>query len=106
MIQFFLSRPVFACVAPIVAFIAGLVALPALPIAQYPQVAPPEVSVTSVYIGANAAAVESGVTTPLEEAINGVEGMRYMTSTSSNDGTSTITVTSNLGRKLHVAETD
>src|SRR3984893_10351505 len=106
MIQFFLRRPVFACVASIIVFIAGLVALPALPIAQYPQVAPPEVSVTSLYIGANAAAVESAVTTPLEEAINGVQGMRYMTSTSSNDGTSTITVTFNLDRNLDVAQAD
>jgi HAE1 family hydrophobic/amphiphilic exporter-1 len=106
MIQFFLTRPVFACVASIIVFIAGLVALPALPIAQYPQVAPPQVSVTSLYIGANAAAVESAVTTPLEEAINGVQGMRYMTSTSSNDGTSTITVTFNLDRNVDVAQAD
>jgi HAE1 family hydrophobic/amphiphilic exporter-1 len=106
MIQFFLRRPVFAGVASIIVLIAGLVALPSLPIAQYPQVAPPEVSVSTVYIGANAEAVESAVTTPLEEAINGVEGMRYMTSTSGNDGTSTITVTFNLDRNLDAAQAD
>ncbi|HYZ15220.1 MAG TPA: efflux RND transporter permease subunit [Candidatus Acidoferrum sp.] len=106
MIQFFLRRPVFAGVASTIVLIAGLVALPALPIAQYPQVAPPEVTVTSVYIGANATAVESAVTTPLEEAINGVQGMRYMTSTSSNDGSSTITVTFNLDRDLDSAQAD
>lgn len=106
MTRFFLEHPVFACVASLVILIAGLVALPTLPIAQYPKVAPPEIAVTSTYIGANAAAVESAVTTPLEEAINGVEGLRYMSSISSNDGTSTITVTFNLGRDLDAAESD
>jgi hydrophobic/amphiphilic exporter-1 (mainly G- bacteria), HAE1 family len=106
MIRFFLDRPVFAGVASFMILIAGLVALPSLPIAQYPKVAPPEISVHATYIGANAAAVESAVTTPLEEAINGVEGLRYMTSTSSNDGTSTITVTFDLGRDLEAAQAD
>jgi HAE1 family hydrophobic/amphiphilic exporter-1 len=106
MTRFFLERPVFACVTSLVILIAGLVALPTLPIAQYPKVAPPEITVSTNYIGANAAAVESAVTTPLEEAINGVEGMRYMSSISSNDGTSTITVTFNLGRDLDVADSD
>ncbi|HEY0799037.1 MAG TPA: efflux RND transporter permease subunit, partial [Candidatus Baltobacteraceae bacterium] len=72
MTNFFLHRPVFAGVASIIVLIAGLVAIPLLPIAQYPKVAPPEVTVSANYIGANAAAVESAVTTPLEEAINGV----------------------------------
>jgi HAE1 family hydrophobic/amphiphilic exporter-1 len=106
MTRFFLERPVFAGVASFIILIAGLVALPTLPIAQYPKVAPPEISVSTTYIGANAAAVESAVTTPLEEAINGVEGLRYMTSVSSNDGTSTITVTFNLGRDLDAAQSD
>ena len=68
--------------------IAGAVCIPFLPIAQFPQLAPPQISVASVYTGANAQAVESSVTIILEEAINGVEGMRYMTSTSGNDGSS------------------
>ena len=106
MTRFFLERPVFAGVASFIILIAGLVALPTLPIAQYPKVAPPEISVSANYIGANAAAVESAVTTPLEEAINGVEGLRYMTSVSSNDGTSTITVTFDLGRDLDAAQSD
>ncbi len=106
MTRFFLQRPVLAGVASIVVFIAGLVALPTLPIAQYPKVAPPQISVTANYIGANASAVESAVTTPLEEAINGVEGLRYMTSTSGNDGTSAITVTFDLGRDLDAAQAD
>jgi hydrophobic/amphiphilic exporter-1 (mainly G- bacteria), HAE1 family len=104
--SFFLRRPVFAAVASAIVMIAGLIAIPTLPIAQYPKVAPPEVTVTSDYIGANAEDVESAVTTPLEEAINGVQGLRYMTSTSSNDGSSTITVTFNLGRDLDAAQAD
>lgn len=106
MTRFFLKRPIFAGVASVIVFIAGLIAIPTLPIAQYPKVAPPEVTVSAAYIGANASAVESSVTTPLEEAINGVEGLRYMTSTSGNDGTSTITVTFNLGRDLDAAQAD
>jgi hydrophobic/amphiphilic exporter-1 (mainly G- bacteria), HAE1 family len=106
MTRFFLRRPMLAGVASVIVFIAGLIAIPTLPIAQYPKVAPPEVTVSAIYIGANASAVESAVTTPLEEAINGVEGLRYMTSTSGNDGTSTITVTFNLGRDLDAAQAD
>ncbi|MGZ3547110.1 MAG: efflux RND transporter permease subunit [Vulcanimicrobiaceae bacterium] len=106
MISFFLRRPVFAGVASAIVMIAGLIAIPALPIAQYPKVAPPEITVSTNYIGANAQAVESAVTTPLEEAINGVQGLRYMTSTSSNDGSSTITVTFNLGRDPDAAQSD
>jgi HAE1 family hydrophobic/amphiphilic exporter-1 len=105
-ISAFLHRPVLAGVASAVILIAGLVAIPALPIAQYPKVAPPEVTVTTNYIGANAEAVESAVTTPLEEAINGVPGLRYLRSTSSNDGTSVITATFNLGRDLDAAQAD
>jgi HAE1 family hydrophobic/amphiphilic exporter-1 len=106
MTRFFLQRPVLAGVASLIVLIAGLVALPTLPISQYPKVAPPEITVTSTYIGGNAAAVESAVTTPLEEAINGVEGLRYMTSVSSGNGTSTITVTFNLDRDIDAAQSD
>ena len=86
--------------------IAGAVCIPFLPIAQFPQLAPPQVSVNSFYTGANAQAVESAVTTPLEQAINGVEGMRYMTSSSGNDGSSSITVTFELTRSLDIAAVD
>ena len=106
MTRFFLARPILAGVISVVFFIAGLIAIPTLPIAQYPKVAPPEVTVTTTYIGANAKAVESSVTRPLEEAINGVDGLRYMTSTSGNDGTSAITVTFKLGRDLDAAQAD
>ena len=95
-----------AAVASVVFLLAGLIAIPTLPIAQYPKVAPPEVTVNASYIGANASSVESAVTRPLEEAINGIEGLRYMTSTSGNDGSSTITVTFNLGRDLDAAQAD
>ena len=77
-----------------------------MPIAWYPEVAPPTVSVTAVYTGANAETVETAVTTPLEQAINGVEGMLYMSSSSSNSGTSTITVTFDVTRNQDIAAVD
>ena len=86
--------------------LAGAVCIPTLPISLYPQLAPPQVNVTSVYIGANSKDVESAVTTILEQSINGVEGMRYMSSTSSNDGTSAITVTFDTGYDLNIAAVD
>ncbi len=106
MIDFFLHRPIFASVCSVVILLAGLVLIPTLPISQFPQVAPPVVTVTSTYIGANAQAVESSVTTPLEEAINGINGLRYISSVSGNDGSSTITCTFNLDRNLDLAATD
>jgi HAE1 family hydrophobic/amphiphilic exporter-1 len=105
-VDFFIRRPVFATVSSLFIVIAGAVCIPLLPIAQYPQLAPPQVTVTSVYTGANAQTVESAVTTPLEQAINGVEGMRYMTSASTNDGMSQITVTFDLSRNLDLAAVD
>ncbi len=105
MTRFFLSRPIFAIVCSLVILILGLVAIPTLPIAQYPQIAPPVVTVTAAYIGASPESVESAVTTPLENAINGVEGLRYISSTSSQ-GTSTVTATFDLGTNLDIAATD
>ena len=90
--SFFLRRPIFAAVCSLTILIAGLIAIPTLPVAQYPAIAPPVVTVTANYIGASPQAVESSVTTPLEQAINGVEGIRYISS-QSTQGTSTITVT-------------
>ncbi len=86
--------------------LAGAVCIPTLPISLYPQLAPPQVVVTSNYIGANSKDVESAVTIILEQSINGVEGMRYMSSTSSNDGTSAITVTFDTGYDLNIAAVD
>jgi hydrophobic/amphiphilic exporter-1 (mainly G- bacteria), HAE1 family len=105
-VDFFIGRPVLATVCSLFIVIAGAVVIPTLPIAQFPLLAPPQVSVTSFYTGANAQTVESAVTTPLEQAINGVEGMRYMTSSSGNDGTSQITVTFDLTRNLDLAAVD
>src|SRR5437868_10833432 len=105
-VEFFIKRPIFASVCSILIVLAGLISIPGLPISQYPQIAPPQVTVTSNYIGANAQVVESAVTTPLEQEINGVEGMKYMTSTSSNDGTSTINIVFDLNRNLDAAVVD
>ncbi len=106
MVEFFIRRPIFATVCALLIVLAGAVSLPSIPISLYPQLAPPQVIVSCNYVGANSASVESAVTTILEQAINGVEGMRYMSSTSSNDGTSSITVTFNTGYDLDIAAVD
>ncbi len=103
--SFFLRRPIFAAVCSLTILIAGLIAIPTLPVAQYPAIAPPVVTVTASYIGASPQAVEASVTTPLEQAINGVEGIRYISS-QSTQGTSSITVTFDLGRNLDIAAAD
>ena len=82
----FISRPILASVCSLVIILAGAIAIPTMPVAQYPALAPPQISVNAIYTGANAQEVESAVTTPLEQAINGVEGMLYMTSSSTNSG--------------------
>jgi hydrophobic/amphiphilic exporter-1 (mainly G- bacteria), HAE1 family len=105
-VDFFIRRPIFATVCALLIVLAGAVCIPTLPISLYPTLAPPQVNVTSVYIGANSKDVESAVTTILEQSINGVEGMRYMSSTSSNDGTSSITVTFDTGYDLNIAAVD
>jgi len=102
----FIRRPILASVCSLVIILAGAIAIPTLPIAQFPELAPPQVSVVAFYNGANAETVETAVTIPLEQAINGVEGMQYMTSTSGNDGTSNITVTFDLSRSLDLAAVD
>src|SRR3954453_4113099 len=106
MVDFFIRRPIFATVCALLIILAGAVSIPTLPISLYPNLAPPQVTVTSNYVGANANVVESAVTTPLEQQINGVEGMHYITSTSSNDGTSTINVTFRTGYDLNIAAVD
>lgn len=106
MTRFFLQRPILAVVCSLIIMLVGLIAIPTLPIGQYPEIAPPVVTVSANYTGANAEAVESAVTTPLEQAINGVEGLRYISSSSQNNGTSTITCTFNLGTNLDIAATD
>jgi len=91
--HFFIRRPVFAAVISILIVILGTVALSFLPIARYPEIAPPTVKVTATYPGATAATIAETVATPIEQEVNGVEGMIYMTSNSSSDGTMELTVT-------------
>jgi multidrug efflux pump len=95
--KFFVNRPRFAAVLSIVIFIAGLVALPRLPISEYPEVVPPTVVVRAAYPGANPAVIGQTVAAPLEQAINGVEGMIYQSSQSASDGAMILTVTFALG---------
>jgi HAE1 family hydrophobic/amphiphilic exporter-1 len=105
-VDFFIRRPVFATVCALLIILGGAITIPTLPIAQFPNLAPPQVIVSSFYIGANAQTVESAVTLPLEQAINGVQGMKYMTSTSGNDGSSSITVTFDISRDVDLASVD
>src|SRR5262250_1372743 len=104
--NFFIRRPVFASVCALLIVLAGSAVIHSLPIAQFPNLAPPQVGVTSAYIGASAQTVESAVTTPLEQQINGAEGMKYLTSTSANDGTSNIVATFDLNRDPDLAAVD
>ena len=105
-VDFFIHRPVFATVCALMIILAGAVSIPSLPIAMYPTLAPPQVGVSCNYVGANASTVEKAVTIPLEEAINGVEGMRYIRSSSTNSGTSQITATFQTGYNLDIAAVD
>ncbi|MDZ7698383.1 MAG: multidrug efflux RND transporter permease subunit [Deltaproteobacteria bacterium] len=105
-VNFFIDRPIFAGVISIVISLAGAVCIKLLPVAQFPQITPPTVQVQATYTGANAEVVEKTVTTPIEEQVNGVEGMTYMSSISSNDGTSNITVTFDVGYDLDIAAVD
>src|SRR5918995_4014892 len=102
----FIQRPILASVCSLVIVLAGALAIPTMPVAQYPEVAPPQVNVLAVYTGANAETVETAVTQPLEQAINGVEGMLYMSSSSSNSGVSQIVVTFDAGRDPDLAAVD
>jgi hydrophobic/amphiphilic exporter-1 (mainly G- bacteria), HAE1 family len=105
-VDFFIRRPIFAGVCSFIFLLLGVIAIPTLPIERYPPLAAPQVTVTASYTGATAEVVESAVTIPLEQQINGVEGMRYIQSTSGNDGTSTITVTFEVDRNLDAAAID
>jgi len=105
-VDFFIRRPVFATVCALLIILAGGAAVPTLPIAQFPDLAPPQVGVSSFYTGASAQTVESAVTIPLEQQINGAEGMKYVTSTSGNDGSSNIIVTFDLNRNPDLATVD
>src|SRR5574338_1102772 len=105
-VDVFIRRPILASVCSLVLIRAGLLSIPAMPVAQYPNLAPPQINVTAVYTGANAQEVETAVTTPLEQAINGVEGMLYMSSSSTNSGISQITITFDITRDPDIAAVD
>ncbi|MEH1798827.1 MAG: efflux RND transporter permease subunit [Nostoc sp.] len=105
-VDFFIKRPIFASVCAILILLIGLISIATLPIARFPEISPTQITVTSNYSGASAEVVESGVTNILERQINGVEGLRYITSSSSNDGTSTITATFDSSRDKDIAAVD
>ncbi|MFN6558652.1 MAG: efflux RND transporter permease subunit [Nostoc sp. ChiSLP01] len=105
-VDFFIRRPIFASVCAILILLIGLISIATLPIARFPEITPTQISITSNYSGASAEIVESGVTNILERQINGVEGLRYLTSSSSNDGTSTITATFDSSRNKDIAAVD
>lgn len=102
--HFFIDRPIFASVVSIVFVILGAVSYGSLPVAQYPEIAPPTINVTGQYPGASADVIASTVVAPLEQQINGVEQMLYITSNSTGDGSFSIEVTFDLGTDLDVAQ--
>src|SRR5471032_751295 len=101
--NFFIDRPIFATVVSTVIALAGGLALFALPIAQYPEITPPAVSVSINYPGASARVVADTVAAPVEQQVNGVEGMLYMSSKCGNDGSYNLTVTFDLDTDLNIA---
>ncbi len=103
MAKFFINRPIFASVISIIIVIAGLVALQVLPIAQYPQIAPPTVMITATYPGASAETLAKTVAAPIEEQLNGVENMVYFNSSAAANGTVTITATFEVGTNVDMA---
>src|SRR5256712_5398648 len=102
--RFFINRPIFASVLSIVIVLGGGVALFTLPIAQYPEITPPTVEVSAAYPGANAQVVADTVAAPIEQQVNGVEGMMYMSSQCTNDGAYNLTVTFKLGTDSNMAQ--
>ncbi len=105
-VKFFINRPIFASVIAIVITLAGGICIFLLPVAQFPPITPPTVQVSANYIGASAEVVEETVTTPIEQEVNGVDGMIYMSSTSANDGSMVLTVTFETGYDLDIAALD
>jgi multidrug efflux pump len=102
--KFFINRPIFASVLSIVIVLAGVISLRALPVAQYPDITPPTVEVSASYPGANAQVVADTVAAPIEQQVNGVEGMMYMSSQCTNDGSYSLTVTFQPGCDLNIAQ--
>src|SRR5260370_7898090 len=100
---FFIRRPIVACVLAILLILMGAVSFPTLPVAQYPQIAPPIIRVTTIYPGASAQVVADTVAAPIEQQVNGVEGMIYMESTSASDSSYTLNVSFEVGTDIDIA---
>src|SRR5438876_671219 len=101
--RFFIDRPIFAAVLSIVIALGGVLALTSLPVAQYPEITPPAVTISIAYPGASAQVVADTVAGPIEQQVNGVPGMFYMSSSSGNDGSYSLTVTFETGTNLNSA---
>lgn len=106
MVGYFIQRPIFASAIAIIMMLAVAISYFSLPVAQFPDISPPQVVVSAIYPGASAQVVADTVTTPLEQQINGVEGMEYMSSASSNDGSASITITFKVGYNINTAAVD
>jgi HAE1 family hydrophobic/amphiphilic exporter-1 len=105
-VDFFIKRPVFSSVCALLILLVGMISLVNLPVAQYPDISPTEIQVTANYSGASAEVVEKAVTDILERQINGVQGLKYLSSSSRNDGTSSITATFSRSRDKDIAAVD
>src|SRR5580692_7210569 len=101
--RFFIDRPIFATVVSVVITLCGGIAMVSLPVAQYPQITPPSVSLSITYPGANAQVVQDTIAAPIEQAVNGVQGMLYMSSTSGSDGSYSLSITFEVGTNLNTA---
>src|SRR5262249_43680548 len=102
--DFFIRRPIVAIVLAILTVLVGVIAILGLPLAQFPEIVPPQIIVSATYTGADAVTIEQSVSTPLEQQMNGVDNMLYMQSTNANDGTEQLTVTFDVGTDPNTAQ--